>query len=79
MHLSHTGVPEEYRLYIRRKVVFIIGVALLLVAMLVLSLALGAADLSLLAVCRSLLGLGEDDRVEMIVWNIRLPQLMQGK
>lgn len=76
MHLSHTGVPEEYRLYIRRKVVFIIGVALLLVAMLVLSLALGAADLSLLAVCRSLLGLGEDDRVEMIVWNIRLPQAL---
>lgn len=76
MHLSHGHIPREYRCYIRRKFAFIFVSAVLLAAVLIISLTFGAADLSLKDVFRSLLGAGDGGRVDMIVWNIRLPQAL---
>lgn len=76
MHLATDLIPEAYRQYTRRKVVFIIVTLALLVAALVLSLCLGSSTLSPADVFRSLLRQDVPLKVNMVVWKIRLPQAL---
>jgi len=76
MHFDDGQIPEEYKQYTGRKVFFIGLTFSLLAACLVLSVSLGAANLSLADVVKTLLGLSESKRFEAIIWNIRLPQAL---
>ncbi|MYL81851.1 iron chelate uptake ABC transporter family permease subunit [Desulfovibrio aerotolerans] len=70
------GIPEEYRRHLGRKLAFLLALAAALAVVLVATITVGAANVSLLDVARSLLGLAVPRQVEIIVWNIRLPQAL---
>ena len=76
MHFDDGQIPEEYRQYTGRKVVFIALTFSALLASLVISVSIGAADMSLLEVARTLLGLSDSQRFDAIIWHIRLPQAL---
>ncbi|MDK2954609.1 MAG: iron complex transport system permease protein [Desulfovibrionales bacterium] len=76
MHFANGEVPAEYRRYIGLKVLFIAAVAAALALCLAVSISLGAADVPLKEVVRSLLGYGATRRFELIIWSIRLPQAL---
>ena len=76
MHFDHGQVPEEYREYIGRKVAFIVIMLVCLLVMFVMAISLGATNISISSVARSLLGFTTSKQVEMIVWNIRMPQAL---
>lgn len=76
MHFDDGQIPEEYTKYTGRKVVFIVLSLAALLGSLLVSISLGAADMSLGDVARSLFGLSESRRFDAIIWNIRLPQAL---
>ena len=76
MHFDDGQIPEEYKQYTGRKVFFIVLSFSVLAACLVISVSLGAANLSLLDVIKTLLGMSDSARQEAIIWNIRLPQAL---
>ena len=76
MHFSDGHVPAEYLRYIGWKTVFLTVTALLLVAALICAISMGAARIPLAEVGKSLVGLAESRRFDVIVWNIRLPQAL---
>jgi len=76
MHFHDGQIPEEYRRYVGRKVVFLIVLTVLLAAALVVAVSLGAAHVPIPAVVKSLLGMETSRQTEVIVWNIRLPQAL---
>ncbi|PID76718.1 MAG: iron ABC transporter permease [Deltaproteobacteria bacterium] len=76
MHFNYGKIPEEYRRYIRRKTVFIAGTAVILVCTTVVAISLGAADIPIPSVVKSLLGIEESKRFDTIIKNIRLPQAL---
>lgn len=76
MHFDNGQVPEEYREYIWKKTFFILAMIGTLAAMLLVSISLGAAEISLSSVARSLLGMATSRQSEIIIWNIRLPQAL---
>jgi len=76
MHLAHGQVPREYTRYIQFKLGFL-GLALVLLCMgISIALAQGAAGIPFSTMVRSLLGISESQRFDMIIWNIRLPQVL---
>jgi iron complex transport system permease protein len=76
MHFVPAEPSAEYARYIGGKVAFIVGLLLASLVCLVVSLGLGAADLSVPSVLRALLGQAESERARLIIWNIRLPQAL---
>jgi iron complex transport system permease protein len=76
MHLQAGHIPEEYRRYVGRKALFISAVGVLLVALVVLSICLGAATLPLADVGRTLMGISISPQMDAIIWRIRLPQTL---
>ncbi len=76
MHFNHGQVPAEYRQYIGRKTLFIMIATISLTTALVVAISLGAANISISSVAKSLTGLVTSKQIEMIVWNIRLPQAL---
>jgi len=76
MHFHNGRIPEEYRRYVGRKVAFLIVLTILLAAALVVAVSLGAANVPVPAVIKSLLGMETTRQTEIIVWNIRLPQAL---
>lgn len=74
MHFSDGQIPDEYRKYISRKILFLFLLGVLLLLSLLLSISFGAAHIPLLDVASSLIGLETSKKVEIIIWNIRLPQ-----
>lgn len=76
MHFADGEIPREYTRYIGRKVLFILLLALALGASLILAVSLGSALIPWTDVVRALLGISTDQRFEIIVWNIRLPQAL---
>lgn len=76
MHFDDGQIPAEYREYIGRKSLFIIGITGSLLAALVVAISLGAAKISVVAVAKTLLGMATSKQVELIVYNIRLPQAL---
>ncbi len=76
MHFVPPQPSQEYTRYIGRKVSFIIVLTLAAAACLLFSLGLGAADLSVPAVVRTLFGQPDSERARLIIWNIRMPQAL---
>jgi iron complex transport system permease protein len=76
MHFAEGEVPIEYTRYIGRKSVFIAGSIVLLAFLLIISVSLGAADISLGEVVLTLVGKTISKRFDIIIWNIRLPQAL---
>ncbi len=76
MHFDDGQIPEEYKQYTGRKLVFIGLTFLALLAALMLSVSLGAAGISLPEVAKTLLGFSQSARFDAIIWNIRLPQAL---
>jgi iron complex transport system permease protein len=76
MHFTEGQVPIEYTRYTGRKSVFIGGNIVLLAFLLIVSVSLGAADISLGEVVLTLVGKTISKRFDIIVWNIRLPQAL---
>ncbi|WP_461209250.1 FecCD family ABC transporter permease [Desulfocurvus sp. DL9XJH121] len=76
MHFADGVIPENYRRYIGLKTLFIAATALALISALVVAVSLGAANVPLGDVVRTLLGEGVSKRFDVIIWNIRLPQAL---
>lgn len=76
MHLENGTIPEEYRRYTGRKAAFLAGGLLLLAALLVFSISVGAVRIPPAQVLRSLAGCGSSRRWDLIVRGIRLPQAL---
>ncbi len=64
----------DYRIYARRKVLVIAGIALLALVLAIVAMGLGSADLTLGQVLRAIVGMG-DQRSEQIILHIRLPRV----
>ncbi len=76
MHFSDGRIPENYLRYVNWKTGFIVILFLVSVTAIVVSISLGAANLSLAEVASSLAGMSTTKRCDIIVWNIRLPQTL---
>ncbi|MBI9078452.1 MAG: iron ABC transporter permease [Pseudodesulfovibrio sp.] len=76
MHFSDGQVPAEYRRYIGWKVTLIITAAVLVAVALVTGISMGAANIPVLSVAKSLAGMVTSKRIDAIVWSIRLPQAL---
>jgi len=76
MHFSDGQVPAEYRRYIGWKVTLIITASVLVAVALVTGISMGAANIPVLSVAKSLAGMVTSKRIDAIVWNIRLPQAL---
>ena len=76
MHFDDGQVPQAYTKYIARKTAFLALCLLTLASILVVSISLGVADIPLVDVFRTLMGATVSKRVDIIVWNIRLPQAL---
>ncbi|MFV0437761.1 MAG: FecCD family ABC transporter permease [Desulfopila sp.] len=76
MRFDDGRIPQEYRYYIGRKFIFLALLGVVLFMVLLLSISLGAAPIPLLDVARSLVGIESTQKIEIIVWNIRLPQAL---
>ncbi|WP_029893201.1 FecCD family ABC transporter permease [Desulfohalovibrio reitneri] len=76
MHFHDGAVPEEYLRYTgRKKLLLALGVTLS-ACMLVAAVSVGSAGLPVHEAVASLLGMGDDKRIDLIVWSIRLPQAL---
>ncbi|MFP4584302.1 MAG: FecCD family ABC transporter permease [Desulfococcaceae bacterium] len=75
-HLNHGRIPVAYTAYVDRKILFVLGLALLVLVLLVMAVSLGAARIPPLAVIRSFLGLETDARFGVIIQQIRLPHAL---
>ncbi len=76
MHFADGRIPEAYRRYIGWKVLFVAGCVATLALALTAAVSMGAAQVSLSTVAKTLLGLEAGARARAIVWNIRLPQAL---
>ena len=76
MHFSDGQIPVEYRQYISWKIALVVILSGLLAVALVVAVSLGAADIPIEEVAKSLLGWAVSKRYDVIIWNIRLPQAL---
>lgn len=76
MHFRDGQIPQEYRLYIKGKLAFLLLLVVLLGMALVAAISLGAAEVDLGDVACSLLGQPTSKQVATIVWKIRMPQAL---
>ncbi|WP_338669575.1 FecCD family ABC transporter permease [Pseudodesulfovibrio methanolicus] len=76
MHFSDGQVPAEYRRYIGVKLAVVCLTGGLLALALVVSISLGAANIPIADVAKTLMGWAVSKRFDVIVWNIRLPQAL---
>ncbi|MEZ7197681.1 FecCD family ABC transporter permease [Pseudodesulfovibrio karagichevae] len=76
MHFSDGQVPAEYRRYIGVKLALVCLTGGLLALALVVSISMGAAEIPLADVAKTLMGWAVSKRFDVIVWNIRLPQAL---
>jgi len=76
MHLEQGRIPDEYTRYTGAKAVRIAVGLFLLLALLVVSISVGAVPIPLGEVLRTLLGVGNSRRWAIIIFNIRLPQAL---
>jgi len=75
-HFEHGSIPAAYSAYIGRKILFLAALLVLSGLLLVAALSLGAVSIPAGEVVRALLGLSENSRHAIIIWNIRLPQAL---
>jgi iron complex transport system permease protein len=76
MHFSEGTINDAYTRYTGRKTTCIFWGMVTLGLMTLYSLSTGAAHIPLVAVVKALIGMGESKRFNMIVWQIRLPQVL---
>ncbi|HSL40488.1 MAG TPA: iron ABC transporter permease, partial [Desulforhopalus sp.] len=76
MHFHQGQIPAEYQRYIGRKIAFLVVLALLLVLALLVAISRGAAEIPLITVAQTLIGMETSRQSELIIWNIRLPQAL---
>ncbi|MEE4135255.1 MAG: iron ABC transporter permease [Desulforhopalus sp.] len=76
MHFHQGQIPEEYQRYIGRKIAFLVTLVLLLVLALLVAISRGAAEIPLITVAQTLIGMETSRQSELIIWNIRLPQAL---
>lgn len=69
-------MPVEYNRYIGRKMTLVVTSVGLLAMAFVIAISMGVANLSITEVVSSLLGVDVARRVDIIIWNIRLPQAL---
>jgi iron complex transport system permease protein len=76
MHLAEGTINQAYSRYTGRKTAYIFLGLLILSLMILYSISTGAARISITDVIRALAGVGESKRFHIIVWQIRLPQVL---
>jgi iron complex transport system permease protein len=76
MHFAKGTRNQTYSRYIGRKTVFVFIGLLFLGLVILYSISTGAARIPLSDVIRALAGVGESNRFNLIVWQIRLPQVL---
>ena len=76
MHLNEGTVPKDYQSYLDRKVHWIIFGIVIVFALFVMAISVGAVAIPPLDVIQSLLGMSASVKWDRIVWNIRLPQAL---
>jgi len=76
MHFAKGTRNQAYSRYIGRKTTFIFIGLLMLSLVILYSISTGAAHIPIADVIRALAGIGESKRFNLIVWQIRLPQVL---
>ncbi len=76
MHFAEGLSNPEYSRYIGRKAAFIMLALAALGVLAVFSISMGAANIPAMEVVRALAGISQSKRVGIIVWHIRLPQVL---
>ena len=76
MHFANGQIPIEYTRYIERKTLFVGFSILFLTFLFVFNISLGAVNIPLQDVIKTLLGITVSKRFDVIIWNIRLPQAL---
>ncbi len=76
MHFAKGTRNQAYSRYIGRKTTFVFIGLLLLGLVILYSISTGAARIPIADVVRALAGVGESKRFNLIVWQIRLPQVL---
>ena len=76
MHLNGNDLNTEYLRYLGRKIVFIVICLIALGLMILFSISKGAAGVPVTGVIKTLLGTGDSERYKIIIWNIRMPQVL---
>lgn len=76
MHLADGEIPQAYGRYIKAKFKFMVLAFLALLLAVAVSLSMGATGIALPAVTKTLMGFSVSKRIDMIVWNIRMPQAL---
>ncbi|MCG6918539.1 MAG: iron ABC transporter permease [Deltaproteobacteria bacterium] len=76
MHFADGTLHPEYCRYISRKTTFLVLGLLVLIAAILYGISCGAARIPVEEVVRALAGIGESKRVHIIIWQIRLPQVL---
>lgn len=76
MHLADGHVSREYRRYTALKLGFIVLMLAGLAAAVAVAVSVGAAGVPLPAVVKTIFGASVSKRVDIIVWNIRMPQAL---
>jgi iron complex transport system permease protein len=75
MHIDSSIFPEEYSLYIKRKVFILISGIILLLAAVIVSICLGSVFIPVTEVFKALFNLSSS-KWNIIIFNIRLPRVL---
>ena len=76
MHFDDGILPEEYSRYIGKKIIFITIALICLALIFVVGISLGAVKIPFIDVVKSLAGVTVSKRFDIIIFNIRLPQVL---
>ncbi len=76
MHLNGNEVHAEYLQYVGRKIIWIVISIVALLLMILLSVSVGAAGVPVAAVVKTLAGVEVPERYKIIIWSIRMPQVL---
>ncbi|SRR6056297_91025 len=76
MHLDHGEIPTVYKKYINQKILLLIISTAGLVFLGIAALSAGSVSIPLSGVIKALLGQKTPTRWSIIIWNIRLPQIL---
>ena len=76
MHLNENNLDTAYLRYVGRKILFILICLTALGFMVLFSISQGAAGVPIIAVIKTLAGAGVSERFNIIIWGIRMPQIL---
>ncbi|MCK5541987.1 MAG: iron ABC transporter permease [Desulfobacterales bacterium] len=76
MHFDDGVLPAEYYKYIGKKIIFITIALICLVLLFVIGISVGAVQIPFIDVVKSLAGMTVSKRFDIIIFNIRLPQVL---